>query len=134
MREMQLDLVTSVESEPPVVRLRCRDGGSFADHVAALNELAGGPALMPGIPVLLDARDVTLLPNAAEAEVLAGLLANQRVLGRHRVAVVVRAGTQYGVARMVCTLAELRGADAKVFTEEPQALSWLVGAPEIQLE
>ena len=68
------------------------------------------------------------------AYLLAGLLANQGVLGRHRVAHVVNAGTQYGVARMVCTLAELRGADARVFTEEPQALSWLAGAAEIQQE
>ena len=134
MREMQLDRVSPAESEPPVVRLRCPDGGSFADHVAALRDLACSPELAPGIPVLLDVRDVTLLPNPAEAEVLAGLLANQGVLGRHRVAVVVNAGTQYGVARMVCTLAELRGADAKVFTEEPQALSWLAGAAEIQQE
>ena len=134
MRELQLDRVSPAESEPPVVRLRCPDGGSFTDHVAALRDLACSPALAPGIPVLLDARDLTLLPNPAEAEVLAGLLANQGVLGRHRVAVVVNAGTQYGVARMVCTVAELRGADAKVFTEEPQALSWLVGAAEIQPE
>jgi hypothetical protein len=84
--------------------------------------------------VLLDARDLTLLPSPAETEVLAGLLANQRVLGRHRVALVVRAGTQYGVARMVCTLAELRGADAKVFMEEPAALAWLAGAPDVQRE
>ena len=134
MRELQLDRVSPAESEPPVVRLRCPDGGSFADHVAALRDLACSPELAPGIPVLLDARDLRLLPNAAEAEVLAGLLANQGVLGRHRVAVVVNAGTQYGVARMVCTVAELRGADAKVFMEEPAALSWLVGVPEIQLE
>ena len=134
MRELQLDRVSPAESEPPVVRLRCPDGGSFADHVAALRDLACSPELAPGIPVLLDVRDVTLLPNPAEAEVLAGLLANQGVLGRHRVAVVVNAGTQYGVARMVCTLAELRGADGKVFTEQPQALSWLVGAAEIQQE
>lgn len=134
MRELQLDRVSPAESEPPVVRLRCQDGGSFADHVAALRDLACSPELAPGIPVLLDARDLTLLPNPAEAEVLAGLLANQAVLGRHRVAVVANAGTQYGVARMVCTVAELRGADAKVFTEEPQALSWLVGAAEIQPE
>ncbi len=134
MRELQLDHVLPAGFEPPVVRLRCPDGGSFADHVAALRDLACSPELALGIPVLLDARDLRLLPNAAEAEVLAGLLANQGVLGRHRVAVVVNAGAQYGVARMVCTLAELRGADAKVFTEEPQALSWLVGAAEIQQE
>lgn len=134
MLELQLDRVSPAASEPPIARLRCRDGGSFADHVAALSDLACSPELAPGIPVLLDARDLTLLPNPAEADVLAGLLANQRVLGRHRVALVVRAGTQYGVARMVCTVAELRGADAKVFTEEPQALSWLVGAAEIQQE
>jgi hypothetical protein len=134
MREMQVDRVSPAESEPPVAHLRCPDGGSFADHVAALRDLAGTPELAPGIPVLLDVRAVKLLPNPAEAEVLAGLLANQGVLGRHRVAVVVNGGTQYGVARMVCTVAELRGADAKVFMEEPAALSWLVGAAEIQQE
>jgi hypothetical protein len=123
-------MITSVERVPmetelQVVRVRCRGGGSLDEHVAVMRDLAADPVLAPGAAVLLDLRDATFVLNVGDAERLASLLADERILGAHRVALVVQSGAHYGMARMVCTFAELRGGDAGAFSDERAALSWL---------
>ncbi len=78
-------------------------------------------------PVLIDLRDVRFLPTTPEAEALADELSGADSLGRHAVALLVQLGAQYGIARMVCTLAELRGGRVKAFTDDRAAVDWLMG-------
>ncbi|MBI4409090.1 MAG: hypothetical protein HY561_05250 [Gemmatimonadetes bacterium] len=132
-------MVTTVERVPmerelQVVRVRCHGGGSLDEHVALMRDLGEDPVLAPGAAVLLDLRDAMFVLNVGDAERLAGLLADDRVLGAHRVALVVQSGAHYGMARMVCTLAELRGGDASAFSDERAALSWLQAAREARPE
>lgn len=119
-----------VQRDPQVLRVHCSGVGSPEEHVAVMRFVAEDPGLRPGAAVLLDLRDVMLVLNAGDAQRLAGLLADDRVLGAHRVALVVRPGAHYGMAQMVCTFAEVRGGDAGAFSDDRAALMWLQGAPQ----
>lgn len=93
----------------------------------SLAALVHDGSLAPGQPVLIDLRDVRFLPTTPEAEALADEFSGQDSLGGHAVALVVQLGAQFGVARMICTMAELRGGKVKTFTDDRVAVDWLMG-------
>jgi hypothetical protein len=105
-----------------------RDASFFAADVAAIMARPDSAAPAPGASVLIDIRDLTELPSRGEAGAIADGLATVQVVGGHRMAILARAGAQFGVARMVSSLAELRGASLGAFTEEGEALQWLGSA------
>jgi hypothetical protein len=116
------------QEEERVERVCRRDASFFAADVAAIMARPGSAAPAPGASVLIDIRDLTELPSRGEAGAIADGLATVQVVGGHRMAILARAGAQFGVARMVSSLAELRGASLGAFTEEGEALQWLGSA------
>ena len=106
-----------------VRRLRASAEHSFADHARLLRDLARD--VPPGEPLLVDLRGVSVLPDTTEVDLLANLLASRYGFRRSRVAVLVDDGAQWGVARMIATMAELRGGHAKAFQDEEVALAWV---------
>jgi hypothetical protein len=76
--------------------------------------------------LLLDFRSQAYSPSADEAE---ALIERLRVHFRGRavppVAAVARPGAQFGGARVLCTLAEMRGCRASVFLTEAEAWLWM---------
>lgn len=106
-------------TESRVQRFLCSDGSPVAARLAAME-----PSVRP---LLIDVRDLSEVPGRAEAlEILeADALVSVQALGRRRVAILARAGALFGVVRMVCMLADTRGALVRAFTDEESALDWL---------
>lgn len=109
--------------EGTVRRLRGSADGTYAHQAQLLRELARD--MMPGEPLLVDLRDIHLLPSTAEVDLLANLLASRHGFGGSRVAVLVDKGAQWGIARMISTMVELRGGHAKAFQDEEVAMTWV---------
>ena len=116
-------------AEPGVAVLRFREHATCDDLLAALRDLASDPALTPGAPVLVDTRAALFLPTQHQVLEIAALLAEERWLRGHRVAVVVGPGAQFGMARMISMMSELRGGVAGAFLDQEHAMTWLVPDP-----
>lgn len=114
---------------PPVSGVRRLEptASSYREMRDSLVALTRDGSLAPGQPVLVDLRAVRFLPTGAEAEALADEFSSTDSLGSHPVALVVQLGAQFGVARMICTMAELRGGRVKTFTDDRVAVDWLMG-------
>ncbi len=108
-------------------RLDFANVAGFRQVRARLVDVLADGSLAPAQPVLIDLRDIGFLPTTPEAEALADEFSSQDTLGAHAVALLVHAGAQFGIARMVCTLAELRGGRVKAFTDDRAAVDWLMG-------
>jgi hypothetical protein len=67
---------------------------------------------------------MTGAPTAREAYALT-TIADAEGVTEKAAALLVAGGLQYGVGRMIQTVAELRGSRVAVFTEEGAALDWL---------
>jgi hypothetical protein len=124
---MSLESVLPTELDSRVVTVRCPAGASADDVFRAVRDLSAGPSLVPGAPILLDAHAASFYPEPELVHEIAALLSGERFLRGHRVALVVQPGAQFGLARMVCTVAELRGGRAGAFHDERPAVTWLVG-------
>jgi hypothetical protein len=75
--------------------------------------------------LLLDFRSQAFAPSAEEAGALIeGLRARLQRKGVP-LAVVAKAGAQFGGARVLCTLAEMQGCRAAAFVTEAEAWLWL---------
>lgn len=105
-----------------------RDASYFAADVAAIVARPGSAAPPPGTCLLIDIRERAELPNRVEAGAIADALANVQVVRGYRIAILAQSGAQFGIARMVSALAELRGASLGAFTDEHDALAWLGSA------
>lgn len=114
-------------AETLLCRLALDHATTFRAVREALTKLGRNGALADDQRVLLDLRDMRFLLTTPEAEALADELSSADALGRHSVALVAQMGVQYGVARMVCTLAELRGGRVKAFMDDREAVDWLMG-------
>ncbi len=110
-----------------VRRLELLNAINFREVREAMRGVLSDGSLAQEQPVLLDLREVRFLPTTPEAEALADELSAADGLGSHQVALLVQLGAQYGIARMVCTLAELRGGRVKAFTDDRAAVDWLIG-------
>ena len=92
-----------------------------------MRSVAEDPRLGPDMPVLMDARELDYLATPPEVSSLAAPDAMPTLFGRHRLAILVRRGAQFGVARVFAAKAESAGAQVEVFAEEHLALAWLKG-------
>jgi hypothetical protein len=75
--------------------------------------------------LLMDFRSQGYTPSANEANALVSALVALCAKHVPPVAVLTNPGAQYGGARMLCTLGELRGCRAAAFRDEEEAWHWL---------
>lgn len=96
------------------------------DEIQALKSRSEDPLVIPGIPVLVDCREVEP-PDSTE---VIQYLANRIIyiaaeLDCGPVAIVVSSDVEYGMARMYMTLTELNHPNIDVFRSMDKALRWL---------
>jgi hypothetical protein len=102
-------------------------GGRLATLRDWISELNAGTLATrePADALLLDFRAHGFTPGPTEANALVAALARLCALRFPPVAILTNLGTQYGGARMLCTLGELRGCRAEAFHDEAEAWCWL---------
>ena len=110
-----------------LARIRGWGKEDFASTLASMRAVAGDPRLLPNVPVLMDARELDYLATPPEVSSLAAPNAMPTFFGKHRLAILVRRGAQFGVARVFAAKADYAGAQVEVFAQEQQALAWLKG-------
>ena len=76
----------------------------------------------------MDARELDYLATPPEVSNFAAPDAMPAMFGKNRLAILVRRGAQFGVARVFAAKAEAAGAVVEVFAEEELALAWLRSA------
>ena len=111
-----------------LARLRAWGKEDFRSTLAGMRTASEDPRLLPGRPVLMDARELDYLATPPEVSSFAAPDAIPALFGRHRLAILVRRGTQFGIARVFAAKAEAVGAQVEVFVEEDLAVAWLRSA------
>lgn len=80
----------------------------------------------PDLDRVYDCRAVTRLPPVAELRGVAELFRrNVDPSVRVRRAIVVQAGTAYGLGRMLQALLDLMGLELNIFTDVDEAIEWV---------
>jgi hypothetical protein len=102
------------------------DVGEAEEIIQRLQTMAS-PAERAG--VLFDLRGLRYIPSPAEGRYIGERSGQVGATYGFRMAYLAPPGAQYGVARTVEILSGFRGVDARVFTDEGEALSWLSQAP-----
>ena len=108
-----------------LARIRAWGKEEFQSTLGAMRDMAGDPRLQPGMAILMDARELDYLATPPEVSNFAAPDAMPAMFGTHRLAILVRRGAQFGVARVFAAKAEAAGAVVEVFAEEEIALAWL---------
>ncbi len=98
---------------------------SLRDWLAAIDAGAGRVPRRDGTALLLDFRGQAFTPGAREAHAIIELLVTLCAGRLPPLAVLSNPGPQFGGARMLCTLGELRACRAAAFRDEDEAQSWL---------
>jgi hypothetical protein len=75
--------------------------------------------------VLFDLRALRYIPTAAEARYIGERYGDVGVTYGLRMAYLAPPGAAFGVARSIEIMSGLRGATARVFTDEDEAVAWL---------
>ncbi|HEY4229561.1 MAG TPA: hypothetical protein VGO79_05285 [Thermoanaerobaculia bacterium] len=105
-----------------LARVRGWGSDDFASTTEAIRRIGEDPRLLPGMPVLMDVRELDYLATPPEVTRFA---AGPQFLAGHRVALLVRRGTQFGVAKSF--VEKSGGADERieVFAEPELAAAWI---------
>lgn len=98
---------------------------SLRDWLAAIDVSALRTRQPGATALLLDFRAQGFTPGAREANALIGTLLALCADQVPPVAILTNPGPQYGGARMLCTLGELRACRAAAFRDEGEAWRWL---------
>lgn len=114
-----------VAPEESLARIRAWGKEDFPSTLGAMRDMATDPRLQPGMGILLDARELDYLATPPEVSNFAAPDAMPAMFGKNRLAILVRRGAQFGVARVFAAKAEAAGAVVEVFAEEEIALAWL---------
>ena len=109
----------------PIARVRAWGRDDFESTLDAMRRIGGDARLVPGMPVLMDVRELDYLATPPEVAAFAESGAMPALFSGHRVAILVRRGTQFGVARAFASRVEGSGAEIEVFVEPELALAWL---------
>jgi hypothetical protein len=117
-----------VSSGENLARIRGWGKEDFQSTLAGMRAMAEDSRLKPGMPVLMDARELDYLATPPEVSNFAAPNAMPAMFGKNPLAILVRRGAQFGVARVFAAKAEAAGAVVEVFAEEKLALAWLRGA------
>ena len=110
-----------------LARVRGWGPEDFASTATAMRALGQDARLTPGMPVLLDARELDYLATPPEVASFAAPESLQSFFAGRRVAIVTRRGAQFGVARTFAAKAETSGSEVEIFVEPDLALAWLAG-------
>jgi len=116
-----------VSPEEFLARVRGWGQDDFASASEAIQRLGEDPRLLPGMPVLMDVRDLEYLATPPEVAAFVSRASFPGLFADHRVALVVRRGAQFGVAKSFADKSERAGAQTEVFAEPELALRWLRG-------
>jgi hypothetical protein len=125
VREDSVPFELRVVPGESLARIRAWGKEDFQSTLAGMRATAQDSRLDPGMPILMDARELDYLATPPEVSNFAAPDAMPALFGKHRLAIVVRRGTQFGVARVFAAKAEAAGATVEVFVEEKLALDWL---------
>ncbi len=98
---------------------------SLRDWLAAIDVGALRASQGGATGLLLDFRAQGFTPGAREANALVATLVALCADRVPPVAILTNPGAQYGGARMLCTLGELRACRAAAFRDEAEAWRWL---------
>ena len=110
-----------------LARVRGWGRDDFASTAEALRGIGQDPRLAPGMPVLMDVRDLEYIATPPEVSAFASPELLQTLFAGRRVAIVTRRGAQFGVARTFAAKAEMSGSEVEIFAEPDLALTWLSG-------
>ena len=108
-----------------VCYVRSAGPADFPSSERAIRDLAGDPRLETRIGVVVDLRAGGYTPSLEDARRLGDLIPALETLRSRPMAMVVSQSVDYGVANMISTLANLRGARVRAFMEIESALAWL---------
>jgi hypothetical protein len=117
-----------VVPEEFLARIRGFGMEAFASTQAAMKRISEDPRLAPGMPVLMDVRELDYLATPPEVAWFAAPGSMPGVFSGRRVAIVARRGTQFGVAHTFAAKAAPSGSEIEVFAEPELALAWLKGS------
>ena len=117
-----------VTPEENLARIRGWGKEDFQTTIAGMRAVSEDSRLRPGMRVLMDARELDYLATPPEVSNFAAPDAMPAMFGKNRLAILVRRGAQFGVARVFAAKAEAAGAVVEVFAEEELALTWLRSA------
>jgi hypothetical protein len=109
-----------------LARVRGWGREDFASTTEAIQRLGEDPQLRPGMPVLMDVRELEYLATPPEVATFAARASAPGLFAGHRVALIVRRGAQFGVARSFAEKSERAGAQTEVFAEPDLAVAWLI--------
>jgi hypothetical protein len=107
-----------------LARIRAWGREDFASTTEALQKLGMDPRLLPKMSVLMDVRELEYLATPPEVATFASR-AGQGLFAGHRIAILVRRGAQFGIAKSFAEKSERAGARTEVFAEESLALEWV---------
>lgn len=111
-----------------LARIRGFGMDAFASTREAMKRISEDPRLAPGMPVLMDVRELDYLATPPEVASFAAPESMPGIFSGRRVAIVARRGTQFGVARTFAAKVEHSGSETEVFAEPELALAWLKGS------
>ena len=96
------------------------------DERLAFKQRKGDPLVVPGIPMLVDCREVRPPDSAKVVRYLANQVTNLAAQLRcGPVVIIVNSKVEYGMARMYMTLTELTHSNTAVFRDYEEGLAWL---------
>ncbi len=110
-----------------LARVRGWGREDFASTAEAIRTLGSDPRLAPGIPVMMDVRDLEYIATPPEVSSFASPESLAALFAGRRVAIVTRRGAQFGVARTFAAKAETSGSEVEIFVEPDLAEAWLAG-------
>lgn len=112
------------QSEDAYARMRVFGKPSLEERDRAIDELIASPGFGALTPILIDGRQVEVLPDEAGLRAFAQHHAKR--LSGHRVAYLMNRGIGYGVARQISTHMELKDIEVCAFADEGEAVAWLM--------
>ena len=114
-----------ISSGESLARVRGWGQDTFESAMAAMRAIGDDPRLLPGMPVLMDLRELDYVATPPEVASFAEPGSMPAFFAGHRVAFLVRRGTQFGVVKTFADKSERAGSDMGVFAEPDLALAWL---------
>jgi hypothetical protein len=114
-----------IEPGDPFARVRGWGKDDFAATLAGLRAVGEDERLPPGMPILLDVRELDYLATPPEVSAFAAPDGLAALFQGRATAIVVRRGAQFGVTRVFAAKVEGTGTVVEVFAEPVLAESWL---------
>lgn len=121
-----MNLTYAVDPRAQLVRLEYHEPTPFEEWAKVFEAGLRDPAHRPGFNVLLDRRLVNeVLPTTYIQRAVDFFDRHADILGRCRMALVVKSQAMYGVGRMAESLCEGTCVTFRVFTEYEEARRWV---------